>query len=110
MEYLLVFFAVLGGALILWCLMGLVVLPVFGSDMVTLHFVHGEGTSMEHRVRAFGWLRDGGTLVFVDCGLTEKGKSAAAILQNDHPWVMVCDQNGLWEYLCGQSSKVLDNP
>ena len=58
-EILMVFFAGCGVVLLGWCLLGLLLEPIFGREMVTLYFVAGDAETMEHRVRAYGWLRDG---------------------------------------------------
>ena len=93
-EVLLVFFAACGVILLAWCLLGLLLEPVFGREMVTLYFVRGNGDGLERRVRAYGWLRDcrreGGRLVLLDCGLTETGLRTAEILCGRHSWLEYC--------------------
>ena len=91
MVYLIVFLAAVGTAVLLWCLTGLLLYPVFGPEMVTYCRVEGDGETMEHCVRAYGWLRDcrreGGRLVLVDCGLSESGRKAAELLCGRHGWL-----------------------
>lgn len=102
-EVLLVFFAVCGVVLLAWCLLGLLLEPVFGREMVTLYFVRGNGDGLERRVRAYGWLRDGrltgGRLVLVDCGLTKPGLEAAEILRQRYGWLDYCPLPALEDYL-----------
>lgn len=91
MDLLLIFFAALGVVLFFWCLLGILVTPVFGPDMVTLCFAEGKGRFLEHRVRSYGWLREGeltgGRLVIVDRGLSEEGLKIAACLCEKYEWV-----------------------
>lgn len=102
-EILLIFFAACGLVLLAWCLLGLLLEPVFGREMVTLYFVRGDGASMECRVRAYGWLRDGkltgGRMVLVDCGLTKPGLEAAEILRQRYSWLDYCPLPALEDYL-----------
>lgn len=103
MEILLVFLAAAGVVLILWCLMGLLLLPVFGHNMLTLCFAKGEGIELENRVRAYGWLRDGkisgGRIVIVDCGLNANGLSRAQVLRERYVWVEYCPREALPDYM-----------
>ena len=46
MEFLLVFFAALGILAIGWALFGLLLLPVFGKNMLTLTFENGDGAAV----------------------------------------------------------------
>ena len=57
-ELLIAFFFALLVALALWALFGLLLLPVFDKDMVTLLFTCGDGGALEAKVRAFNWLRE----------------------------------------------------
>ncbi len=95
MELLAVFLIVLGVGLLLWCLFGLLLVPVFGPDMVTLCFAKGDGLMLEHRVRSYGWLREGAwnssRLVIVDRGLTAKGRDLAKRLSEQYGWVWLYD-------------------
>lgn len=103
MIYLMVF--VVSGVVIFlaWCLFGLLLTPVFGSDMVTLCYVRGDGENMENRVRSYSWLREGklcgGRLVLVDCGLTRQGLDAAMVLRRRYDWVGYCPLPALEDYL-----------
>lgn len=91
MDLLLVFFAALGVVLFFWCLLGILVAPVFGPDMVTLCFAKGEGKFLEHRVRSYGWFREGeltgGRLMIIDKGLSEEGLKIVACLCEKYEWV-----------------------
>ena len=86
-----VFFAAAGIVLMVWCLMGLLLQPVFGEGMVTIYPVEGDGEDLEQRVRAYGWLRDGklsgGKLLIVDCGLSEEGIKKLKILKERYAWL-----------------------
>ena len=91
MDLLLAFFVALGIALLLWCLLGLLLVPVFGPDMVTLCCAKSDGVFLEHRVRSYGWLREGrlngGRLIIVDCGLSEEGLELSRRLCGKYEWV-----------------------
>ena len=103
MEFLLVFFAALGILAIGWALFGLLLLPVFGKNMLTLTFENGDGAALEQKVRAFGWLRDGekpgAELLIVDCGLTERVIKTAHMLSDRYPWVGLCPGPALRDYI-----------
>lgn len=102
-SVLMVFFAACGVVLLGWCLLGLLLEPVFGREMVTLYFVRGSGAQLERRVRAYGWLRDGkltgGRMVLVDCGLNRSGLDAAEILRQKFSWLDYCPAPALIDYL-----------
>ena len=102
-QVFLVFLAACGVILLGWALLGLLLEPVFGREMVTLYFVRGNGEGMEQRVRAYGWLRDGkitgGRMVLVDCGLTKSGLDAAQLLQDRCTWLDYCPAPALEDYL-----------
>ena len=102
-ELLGVFFLSLGVGLILWCLFGLLLLPIFGKNMITLHFCYGGGAELEQAVRAYGWLRDGkkqgGVLLLVDCGLDAEGLDLALRLRARHDWVSYCPRAALTDYI-----------
>lgn len=91
LDLLLIFLAGAGVLLVIWCLFGVLLQPVFGREMVTLCFARGDGRDLERRVRAYGWLREGrlsgGRLVVVDCGLTHHGLAVADLLQDRYPWL-----------------------
>lgn len=94
MELFMVFLIVLGAGVLLWCLWGLLLLPVFDSRMVTLCYASGDGRFLEQRVRGYGWLRDGrrsgGRLVIVDRGLSSEGVEIARRLCQRYAWVSCC--------------------
>lgn len=91
LDLLLIFLAAAGVILVVWCLVGVLLQPVFGRGMVTLCFVRGDGRDLEGRVRIYGWLREGrlsgGRLVLVDCGLTAHGLEVAGLLQDRFGWL-----------------------
>ena len=99
-----------GILLIMWCLTGLLLMPVFSEQMVTVYYVRGEGKRMESSVRGFSWFRDSGQedgkLLLVDCGLTEEGRRSALALQNQYPWVEYCTWEKLGEYLCRKEDTI----
>ena len=109
LDILLVFLAAAGVALILWCLLGLLLAPVFGRNMVTLCYAEGDGGELEQKIRSYGWLRDGrltgGRLVIVDCGLTEQGIGRMCLLQERYPWVEYCQRDQLIEYIGAEKSR-----
>ena len=102
-EILLIFILALTAGLVLWCLMGLLLIPVFGENTVTLYFSEGEGEALEQRVRAYSWLRDGrqtgGRMVLVDYGLNERGLEKALVLRERYPWVEYCPSEILQDYI-----------
>lgn len=102
-EILLVFVLGIGTAVILWCLMGLLMLPVFGENMLTLCRAEGEGERLEQQVRAYGWLRDGritgGKLLIVDHGLSARGLELAMHLREQFDWVEYCPGQSLPDHL-----------
>ena len=51
LDLLLIFLAAAGVILVVWCLVGVLLQPVFGRGMVTLCFVRGNGRDQEGRVR-----------------------------------------------------------
>jgi len=91
MIYLLVFFAACGIGLVLWCLLGILLIPVFDYDMITICRAEGDGEGLEQKIRGYGWLRDGrltgGRLIILNCGLTERGMEIARHLCRRYDWV-----------------------
>jgi hypothetical protein len=91
MVYVMVFLAALGTALLLWCLMGLLLVPVFGENMVTFCMASGDGKWLEQKARGYNWLREGrksgGRFVIADCGLTSRGRQIAERLCGRYDWV-----------------------
>ena len=102
-EIVLVFVLGVSVAIIFWCLMGVLMLPVFGENMLTLCCVDGEGDRLEQQIRAYGWLRDGritgGRFVIVDHGLTARGLELAMQLREHYDWVDYCPGQALTDYL-----------
>lgn len=94
MEYLLMFFVVLAVGVMLWCLFGLLLMPVFHQRMVTLCYTRGDGAELEQTVRSYSWLRDGSgkgsILLLVDYGLNRQGLELAQKLEQSHEWVICC--------------------
>lgn len=86
-----VFLAALGAALVLWCLMGLLLVPVFGERMITVCMASGDGRWLEQKVRGYNWLREGrktgGRFLIADCGLTAQGLQIAERLCGQFAWV-----------------------
>ena len=102
-EIMIVLVAVFVLGVVLWSLFGLLLLPVFGKNMVTFCFSRGNGKELEMRARAYGWLRSekpsGGRLVVVDCGLSEQGLSAVRFLRNKYSWVDYCPHEVMEDYI-----------
>lgn len=102
-EILIIFVAALTLGVILWSLFGLLLLPVFGKNMVTFCFARGDGGELELRARAYGWLRSekprGGRLVIVDCGLSQQGLCATGHLRDKYPWVDYCPHEAMEDYI-----------
>ena len=102
-ELLVAFFFVLLLSFVLWALFGLLLLPVFSGNMLTLLFASGHGGTLEMRVRAYSWLREnkkrGGRLVIVDCGLSHTGLEIAQQLRKKWPWVDYCPNQALTDYI-----------
>ena len=102
-EILLVFVLAVAAMLILWCLLGLLLMPVFSHNMITCCFAKDDGEKLEQQIRAFGWLRDGklsgGRFVIVDCGLNPEGVQIAKRLCKDHNWITYCHREKMTECL-----------
>ena len=102
-ELLLAFVLCVALIVILWCLMGLFLLPVFSENMITLCFSENGGETLEQQARAYSWLRDGnrsgGLFVIVDCGLNRTGKCCADLLCRTYPWVRCCKEENILDYL-----------
>ena len=70
--------------------------------MVTLLFVQGDGKSLEQRVRAYGWLREcrnGGSLIVVDCGLSQQGLETLQHLREKRRWLSYCPNEALADHI-----------
>lgn len=102
-QIILAFFLAVMLGVIVWALFGLLLLPVFADNMVTLLFSEGSGEELELRVRAYGWLRreqaKGGKLIIVDGGLTAGGLELAQRLSREHSWVEYCPAWSLDDYI-----------
>ncbi|MBP3634123.1 MAG: hypothetical protein J6J43_06090 [Oscillospiraceae bacterium] len=102
-EILIACFFVLLLGFVFWGLFGLLLLPVFGKNMVTFCFSQDAGSELEQRVRAYGWLREnkrrGGRFVIVDCGLSEKGLLTAQHLRRKYTWVDYCPNEAMEDYV-----------
>jgi len=98
-----VFFAASGLVLLLWCLIGTILHPIFGAETVTFLAVDGDGETLEQQSRAFAWLRDGracgGKLVLIDCGLSKEGKDCVKVLCERYPWLVVCGPSEAENYI-----------
>ena len=109
-EIVFAFVLAVGLLLIVWCLFGLLLMPIFSNRMITLLFLQGEETHLERKVRGFGWFRDSGQndgkLLLVDCGMSEEGRCCAAMLQKQYLWVEYCAWENLGEYLCQMEDTV----
>lgn len=101
MVYICVFCVAVAVLFVGWCLFGLLLMPVFQSNMVTLCFAEGDGALLEQSVRAFHWLRDsrGSTLLIVDRGLSKEGLELAQLLCRKYPGVELCPGPALLEHL-----------
>lgn len=102
-EFLVAVFFVLLLGFAIWALFGLFLMPVFAGDTLALHFAHGDGESLEQRIRAYGWFREGkkngGRLVIVDCGLTQQGLELAQKFCAERQWLDYCPNQTLTDYI-----------
>lgn len=102
-EIVIIAVAVFVLGVMLWGLLGLLLLPVFGKNMVTFCFSQGNGGELEVRARAYGWLRSekqaGGRLVIVDCGLSEQGLYIVRQLRERYVWVDYCPHEVMEDYI-----------
>ena len=102
-DLVLVFFAASGLVLLLWCLVGIMLRPIFCSGTVTFLPVDGDGETLEQQSRAFAWLREGrtcgGKLVLIDCGLSEEGMACVKALCEKYPWLIVCGPAEAEDYI-----------
>lgn len=94
LDLLILFCASAGLILMGWLILGLLMRPVFCENMVTALPVSGDAERVERQVRSFAWYRDGrfsgGSLILVDCGLSEQGRKAVGLLQKQYPWLQIC--------------------
>lgn len=63
----------------------------------------GDGDGLEQEVRGLLWLKSGNmahfTVVIADCGLTEQGRTLAALLQQWEPSLVCCKAEELPRYI-----------
>ena len=76
-EIVLTVLCLMGLGLLVWCLMGRLVCPVPGQEVLAVLEGQGDGGGLEQSVRALMWLRSLGLLrcpvVIVDLGLDREG-------------------------------------
>ena len=93
-DLVIVFLSASGVVLVVWCLLGALLHPVFDADMVTYLPVRGDGGKVEQSVRAYALLRSGrlsgGKLVLLDCGLNQQGRQRAEAVCRWYEWVSCC--------------------
>lgn len=69
----------------------------------------GEGDPLERDVRSLLWLRENGmarlTVVIADCGLSESGRSAAALLTRREADVLLCPVEQVGELLSAGATR-----
>lgn len=102
-DLIVAFLAASGVIFLTWCLIGLLLHPVFGAEMVTFLPAKGNADALEQRVKAYAWLRDGritgGRLVIVDQGLSSRGIQCAEKLCLRYTWVIYCAANEAENYI-----------
>ena len=80
-EIVLTVLCLMGLGLLVWCLMGRLVCPVPGQEVLAVLEGQGDGGGLEQSVRALMWLRSLGLLrcpvVIVDLGLDREGLAVA---------------------------------
>ena len=80
-EIVLTVLCLMGLGLLVWCLMGRLVCPVPGQEVLAVLEGQGDGGGLEQSVRALMWLRILGLLrcpvVIVDLGLDREGLAVA---------------------------------
>ena len=103
MEILLGILAAFGAAALLWCVAGLMLLPVTGCETRTLLHVGGACPALEYRVRGCLLLRrlalPNVRIVLVDCGMTAQTAEVARRLAADHDAVELVSAEDLKSYL-----------
>ena len=102
-DLVIVFLSASGVVLVIWCLLGALLHPVFDEEMVTYLPVRGNGDNVEQTVRAYAWLRSGrlsgGKLVLVDLGLDRQGLQRTAVICSRYDWVICCTETEAKNYI-----------
>lgn len=102
-NLVIVFLSASGVVLLIWCLLGVLLHPVFDEDMVTFLPVCGDGGKLEQSVRAYAWLRSGrlsgGKLVLVDLGLDQQGVQRTTAICDRYDWVSCCTAGETEHYI-----------
>ena len=105
-DLVIVFLAASGVILIMWCLIGALLHPVFDENMVTYLPVRGDGADVERSVRAYAWFRSGrvsgGKLILVDLGLDRQGLQRTAAICSRYDWVSCCTDPETENYILPQ--------
>lgn len=103
MEILISILAAAGAVTFLWCLAGLLFLPVAGDGMVTVWRLRGPCPGLEIRVRGHLWLQRtglvGARLALVDCGMTEADRAVAERLARNTDLVDLIPDGSLDTYM-----------
>lgn len=93
--------AAAGILLVIWCVVGVLLLPLAGrhAPAAALLPARGDGAKLEHDVRGFQWLCDSGfihgSVIVIDCGLDAEGRALAQRL--------ACEPN---VYFCAEPTLV----
>lgn len=104
-DALVAFLAAIGLSSLLWMTVRAVLsAPVpHRQDGVLLLPARGDGQDLEAEVRALRRLRyeQGvfGTLLLVDCGLTEEGQKLCVLLAREDRWTKLCEKSDIETYL-----------
>lgn len=96
-----------GGVFLLgWRLVGRLLTPVgVKTPIFAVLPASGDGENLEFDVRGLLWMRGGGlarfTVVIADCGLSGAGRTAASLLAQREPNVVLCPAERVGEVVAG---------
>ncbi len=87
-----------------WMLLGRLFLPAGAADTVlAVVRATGDAQTLEQDVRSLLWLKRSGmagfTVVVADCGLTDRGRALAGLLEQREGELLFCPENQLGELL-----------
>lgn len=90
-----------------WLAFGRLLAPVGKADRsMAVVPASGDGEGLEQEVRGLLWLKSGNmakfTVVIADCGLNDRGRTLAALLQEWEPALVCCKAEELGRYIQGK--------
>lgn len=107
LEVLFALLAATGLLALVWLAFGRLLGPVgkVGRSVAVVP-ASGDGESLEQEVRGLLWLKSGNmakfTVVIADCGLSDRGRTLAALLLEWEPTLVFCKAEELGKYIGGE--------